>query len=199
MPVPVQEIFRAINFVYDNAERFNIDLNNAFITGDSAGGHYAGLVLSIIADEELEKLYEVEKCRMTFKGVAFTCAAFYPNSIANFPVHLAKTYVGLFYGGAKKFENHKFYKSVDIINNKVEKFPPMFINSCFNDMLKGDTNRFVECLDRKKNPVQPRFSDVGRVRKQNGTRLRRFVSRRLGRKQKTIDKTCGFFKEQMNK
>ena len=35
---------------------------------------------------------------MTFKGVAFTCAAFYPNSIANFPVHLAKTYVGLFYG-----------------------------------------------------------------------------------------------------
>ena len=56
LPVPVQEIFRAINFVYDNAERFNIDLNNAFITGDSAGGHYAGLVLSIIADEELEKL-----------------------------------------------------------------------------------------------------------------------------------------------
>lgn len=152
LPVPVQEIFRAINFVYDNAERFNIDLNNAFITGDSAGGHYAGLVLSIIADEELEKLYEVEKCRMTFKGVAFTCAAFYPNSIANFPVHLAKTYVGLFYGGEKKYEKHKFYKSVDIINNKVEKFPPMFINSCFNDMLKGDTNRFIECLDRKKIP-----------------------------------------------
>lgn len=199
LPVPVQEIFRAINFVYDNAERFNIDLNNAFITGDSAGGHYAGLVLSIIADEELEKLYEVEKCRMTFKGVAFTCAAFYPNSIANFPVHLAKTYVGLFYGGAKKYEKHKFYKSVDIINNKVEKFPPMFINSCFNDMLKGDTNRFIECLDRKKIPYTLDFPTSDECENKMGHVYAVLYPEDFEESKKTIDKTCEFFKEQMNK
>lgn len=136
---------------------------------------------------------------MNFKGVAFTCAAFYPNSIANFPLHIAKTYVGLFYGGAKKYEKHKFYKSVDIINNKVEKFPPMFINSCFNDMLKGDTNRFIECLDRKKIPYTLDFPTSDECENKMGHVYAVLYPEDFDESKKTIDKTCEFFKEHMNK
>lgn len=199
LPVPVQEIFKAINFLYDNAERFNIDVNNAFLTGDSAGGHYAGLTLSIIADENLEKLYEVEKCRMSFKGVAFTCAAFYPNSIANYPVHLAKTYVGLFYGGKKRkeYENDKFYESVDIANNKIEKFPPMFINSCYNDMLKGDTNKFIEVLDRRKIPYVLDFPTSDECENKMGHVYAVLYPEDWEESRKTIDNTCEFFRAQI--
>lgn len=192
-PTPVQEIFKAINFVREIAEEYNLDIDNAFLTGDSAGGHYAGLVLSIQADEELRKLYDVEKCRMNFKGVAFTCAAFYPNSIAYIPVHIAKTYVSLFYGGEKKFEKNKFYKSVDIANNKIEKFPPMFINSCYNDMLRGDTNKFIEVLDRKKIPYTLDFPKSDECENKMGHVYAVLYPEDFEESKKTIDNMCEFF------
>ena len=111
LPVPVQEIFRAINFVYDNAERFNIDLNNAFITGDSAGGHYAGLVLSIIADEELEKLYEVEKCRMTFKGLRLPARRFIRTRLRISPCTLQRRTSGCFTAGRRNMKITSFIKA----------------------------------------------------------------------------------------
>ncbi len=196
-PVPVSEIFKAINFVYENADKYGLDLGNAFLTGDSAGGHYTGIVASIIADGELQKLYGVST-DLRFKALGFTCAAFYPNALANIPVHLTKTYVRLFYGGDRKYKNNRFYKSVDIANNKVEDFPPMFINSCYNDMMKGDTFKFTEFLDQRKIPYVLDFPKADECTHKMGHVYSVLYPEDWEESRKTIDNMCGFFRQRID-
>lgn len=197
LPVPVQEIFAAINYVLANAEKYNLDTNNMFLTGDSAGGHYTGIVASIQADTELQSLYGV-KTEAKFKALGFNCAAFYPNAISKIPVHIAKSYVRMFYDGDKKYKQNKFYKSVDITNNRVKDFPPIYINSCYNDMLKGQNLRFVKFLDDNKIPYTLDFPEKADCKNKMGHVYTVLYPCVWEESVKSIDKLCAFFKEKIN-
>lgn len=39
MRTSIPEIFRVLNWVYENREEYGFDCDNVFLTGDSAGGH----------------------------------------------------------------------------------------------------------------------------------------------------------------
>ena len=66
-------------------------------------------------------------------------------------------------------------------------------------MLKGDTNRFIECLDRKKIPYTLDFPTSDECENKMGHVYAVLYPEDWGESKKTIDKTCEFFKEQMNK
>lgn len=193
-PVPVQEIFKALNYVYDNAEKYGLDNKNMFLTGDSAGGHYAGLVCAIIADEKLRKLYDVDTSA-AFNAVGFTCAAFYPNDITDIPLHITKTYLRMFYGDEKKYKENKYYPSNNIISNAVEKFPPMFINSCYNDMVKGHSLKFIRELTEKKIPYELDFPEKEDCKNKMGHVYSVLYPNDWEEAKRTNDNMCGFFRK----
>ncbi len=81
----IQDICTAINYIFDNAEALEIDVNNLFITGDSAGAHFTGLIVNLQSDEEMQKAFECS-VKARFKAVCYTCAAFYVEKLATLPI-----------------------------------------------------------------------------------------------------------------
>jgi acetyl esterase/lipase len=71
----IQELFASYHYIADHAEEYHFDLNNMFISGDSAGGYYILLSAAIQASPELQEYFEVEPLPFDFKAVVATCPA----------------------------------------------------------------------------------------------------------------------------
>ena len=46
MPLPIQDLYRAVEYIGENAERFSVDPSRYMLGGFSAGGHIAGCLLT---------------------------------------------------------------------------------------------------------------------------------------------------------
>ncbi len=56
-PAQLQEVFSAIDYVYDNADKYNFDIDNIVLAGESAGGYFLSYISSVIGNKKiLEKL-----------------------------------------------------------------------------------------------------------------------------------------------
>lgn len=67
-PQQLQEIFSGIDFIFKNAEKFNIDTDNIVMAGESAGGYFISYVTSCLKDPSaLEKLGLTFRNRDKFK------------------------------------------------------------------------------------------------------------------------------------
>ena len=72
----VQEMFAVMHWIEENAETYNFDLNNAFISGDSAGGFIVMLTSAVMNSEELREYYGVENPGFQFKMLVLSCPVF---------------------------------------------------------------------------------------------------------------------------
>lgn len=54
-PQPMHHIISAYNWIVDNAEKFNFDLDKFIVTGDSAGAYFALMVATIDRNEVLQE------------------------------------------------------------------------------------------------------------------------------------------------
>lgn len=52
-PTQLEEIFSAVDFILDNADKYGIDTNSIVIAGESAGGYYISYLASAAADKTL--------------------------------------------------------------------------------------------------------------------------------------------------
>src|SRR5690606_29315792 len=98
MPEPMQDIFAAFNFVMDedNAELYGFDTDNVFLTGDSAGGHYAMLALSVLVDPQLSALYGVSS-DIAFNAAGVNSTGFTFTEVLKLPLPFAHFYVNQFF------------------------------------------------------------------------------------------------------
>ena len=62
-PFAIQDCFSAIDFIVDNAEKWNLDLENVILAGESAGGYFISHVASAMSDFTL-----YEKNELTFQS-----------------------------------------------------------------------------------------------------------------------------------
>ncbi|WP_178668834.1 alpha/beta hydrolase [uncultured Eubacterium sp.] len=52
-PTQIQQCFKAVDYLYDNAEKYNIDTDNVLIAGESAGVHYIMHMVACCKDKSL--------------------------------------------------------------------------------------------------------------------------------------------------
>ena len=130
----VQDICSALNYVYDNAEKLGVDLSNLFLTGDSAGAHLSAMIVNLMQDEKMQKVFEVE-LKPTFKAVTYTCAAFYISKLATTPI--VRSYFTSLLG--KKAGESPLFPYVDY-RADFARIPSLFITSD-GDFMKGQTIR----------------------------------------------------------
>jgi len=71
----IQDLFAAYNWVEANAEKYNFDLNNIFLSGDSAGGYYTLLTDAIMHSESLQEYFGVTPPSFTFTSYITSCPA----------------------------------------------------------------------------------------------------------------------------
>ncbi len=129
----IHDITAAINYVYDNADSLGIDLDNLFLTGDSAGAHYAGLIVNLTADAEMQKAFECS-VKASFKAVCYTCAAFNITKLATMPI--VKSYFSPLLGRNPKKNPIFPFSSFRV--EKATHVPAVFI-TCDGDFLRNQT------------------------------------------------------------
>lgn len=127
----VQDSVNAINWIKANADELNIDLNNVFATGDSAGAQILGLIINASCSEEMRKVLGIEP-DISFNAVNFTCGAFKPSFMTSIPVlrSFIKPVVG------KGFKKSRAYKYFNAVDNLPATYPPAHFVTCDGDFLK---------------------------------------------------------------
>ena len=69
------ELFTIFRWVEDNADTYGFDLDNIFLSGDSAGGYYTLLCCAIFHSSELQEYYGVTLPGFEFSAYVTTCPA----------------------------------------------------------------------------------------------------------------------------
>lgn len=79
----LQDVFAAFKWIVENADKEDFDLNNLFLTGDSAGAHLASLAINCLLNSSAAEKFGVKPVDITFKAVTYTCGAFLLGDMTN--------------------------------------------------------------------------------------------------------------------
>ena len=66
-PTPVAQLVKALDWVYDNAEKYNLDLSKIIATGDSSGGYYVAELAALQQNKAMQE-------KLGLKAKANICA-----------------------------------------------------------------------------------------------------------------------------
>lgn len=70
-PTHIKQIFKAIEYLIDNADKYGVDKNKIVLAGESAGGYFSSMIGAVTTHKELyDKLGIDFKYRDTFKPAA---------------------------------------------------------------------------------------------------------------------------------
>lgn len=147
----IRDIFSALKWLNDNLKEYPADMDNIFLAGDSAGGHFSCVTTAINLDEDMQKDFGVEHCGFNFNAVAAICPAvdlLSPNLLmnVNVPVLLGD-----------KWRKSKYKRYLDVNRIISKDFPPFYVNTARNDFLKKQCYKLKDILER--NNIEHKFHD----------------------------------------
>ncbi|MDE6301977.1 MAG: alpha/beta hydrolase, partial [Clostridia bacterium] len=74
-PAGVIDVVSALNWVGQNAEKYNLDLDNMLVTGDSAGGYYSAMLACITTNKDLQERFGVST-NLKFRTAMLDCGIY---------------------------------------------------------------------------------------------------------------------------
>lgn len=127
----IKDIFALFNWILEKGEELNFDLDNLFLTGDSAGAHLSALAINCLLNEEAERIFNVHS-DIRFKAVTLTCGAFNPTSMAKIPIvrSFMKGIIG------KGFKKSPYYQYADVKSTLPDSYIPTRFITADGDFLK---------------------------------------------------------------
>lgn len=154
-PTHMREIFKAIEYLLDNAEKFNIDTERIVLAGESAGAYFSSMIGAVTTHRELyDKLGIVFKYRDTFKPRALIMISgiydFVNAMNTNFKDIDLYTYAFCHKTPEELFKM-KGSEEYDLISSARyfdEKFPPSFIIGSDKDKLLPESQKAFEALKK---------------------------------------------------
>ncbi len=142
----IRDIFAALKWLSENLKDYPADLDNVFLAGDSAGGHFSCVTTAVNLNEDMQKDFGVTYCGLGFKAVAAICPAvdlLSPNIVMNInvPILLGDNY-----------RKSKYRKYLDVAQIISKDFPPFYVNTATNDFLKKQCYKLKALLEKYKIP-----------------------------------------------
>ncbi|GFP74739.1 alpha/beta hydrolase [Clostridium fungisolvens] len=137
-PAALEDVNAVFHWVKENSEKFNFDLNNLFVVGDSAGAQLAGQYAAITTNCEYANLFNFKTPDIRIKAMGLNCGIYDPldriknreNILINrFIKSLVRDYVGK--------DIYEYERQMDFQSNLTSSFPPVFISCSVNDLLVG--------------------------------------------------------------
>lgn len=74
-PTGLVQLVQALNWVGENAEKYNLDLDNMCVSGDSAGGYYAAMLACVATNKTLQERYGVQTS-LKFRTAMLDCGLY---------------------------------------------------------------------------------------------------------------------------
>lgn len=138
----VQDVYSSLNYLEDNFKTLDVDTNNIFFAGDSAGGQLSLLIDTINKNISLTNIYKVKPYTFKIKAISLIHPVPFLKHIVVNPdntlldIGLSSTLYSLLIP-YKKSLIAKYSSIEDYIN--YAKFPPILITSSY-----GDTNFYYQ-------------------------------------------------------
>ncbi len=85
-PLQIRTHMDALRYVAAHAEEYNIDMNNVFVSGDSAGSEMTGIVMACFADKNYADALGVELPGFNPRGFIMNCGLYNMNIYKYIPV-----------------------------------------------------------------------------------------------------------------
>lgn len=143
----VKDIFAALDYIKNHADELGLDVENMFITGDSAGGHTAAMVVAADENDALQRIFG-GKPSIKFSAAGFVCAAFNPGDFTKIPLSCIALFNGVYGKGFKRKKNSEKLFNYDFRNVVPKNMCPSYFVTAFADFLKDQTfeikNKFDE-------------------------------------------------------
>ncbi len=147
----IKDIFSALKFLGEELPEHPADMNNIFLAGDSAGGHFACVTTAVNLNEDMQKDFGVEHIGYDFKAVSAICPAvdlITPNVVMNITVPVLL---------GDKWRKSPYKKYLNVSNLVTNQFPPFHIITASGDFLKTQAYKLKGIFD--KNGIEYRFRD----------------------------------------
>lgn len=143
IPGQIQDVVAAINWIGDNIGSYPAEKGKVFITGESAGGVLATMVVLISKSERLQKLFNTKKINVDIKALAIVCGM----------MNLEEDNIG--YWGLRSMCLERGYKKQEYYQNlifdkipEMKDLPPTFLTTSDEDELRHMTLNFEKTLKK---------------------------------------------------
>ncbi|MDR1906193.1 MAG: alpha/beta hydrolase, partial [Clostridiales bacterium] len=146
---PIKNIYTALAFLKQNAKTYNIDIDNVYVGGDSAGATLAMTLGAVSTNPSYKDFFELpkESKDIRFKGLAPICGMYdMRTSMASGFPHIREYLTAYADKSADELlndEDSKYLSPIRFINKEL---PPTFVITGERDALKSDGFELVEKL-----------------------------------------------------
>lgn len=148
-PAGIKDIVAALNWVGANAEKYNLDLDNMLVTGDSAGGYYSAMLACIATNKDLQERFGVST-NLKFRTAMLDCGIYDINEALGQKMIFNLTDKILFDFSAIHVKDLDSYEYKDVLapfNFVDENFPISFITYANKDIFcKGQGQKLIKKL-----------------------------------------------------
>lgn len=163
-PSQLQEMFDAVDFLYDNRDKYNFDFDNLVIAGESAGGYFISYLASVLSDvSSLEKLGLTFRNRekLNVKALVSLSGCYDLKRLSEksrpqsgFPdlKTMIKSYLGMPYEKALAYINSEDGRFISPQVNS--SYPPSFLIWGDKDLLRYESFDFAKQLEENNVPYQ---------------------------------------------
>lgn len=154
-PEPIINAYKAIEWLYENQEKYNIDLSSLTVGGESAGAHLAAIIGAISTNEEYKKLFNLPEIVKDIKinALFLNCGIYEISRVLYSGFKHIKIFVCCYYGSPLRcLKNDEKLIEMSPIYWVTPKYPPSYIITANKDKLADNSFRFIDKL--KENNVK---------------------------------------------
>lgn len=124
----LQECMLAFEWIKAHASEYNGDLNELYVTGDSAGGFLAAFSTLINNSDKLADVFDTVSPKLDIKGVSLTCPVCYLDTNGITGIYTRQIL-------SKDYKSKKYSKFVNLDKAlEISKMPPVYLITCGGDM-----------------------------------------------------------------
>lgn len=150
-PVQAKQANEAINFLQQNADKYNIDPNQIFIGGDSAGGHLSSQLGAFYTNEELQSKLNFTPAISAnqLKGVLLLCGFYDAYSVRESKFPFLNTAMWS-WTDVRNYESYSRWGEINTVNWVTKKYPATFITCGYDDPFYAQAQTMVQKLAENK-------------------------------------------------
>lgn len=140
----VQDILSALSFIREHAQTYSLNLNDVYMTGDSAGGLLTLFAVALTRSARLRMMFNVEDPNIHIKGMGLISSMLDIGGRKDI-IDYARSLV---LQGKRHLASDFIYEPAKLFNEVA--FPPCYLVTSSEDFIRTDTLKLKQLFDQKK-------------------------------------------------